>query len=121
MPSGASLRAIPDRTPTGDGAAHCCPDATRRPTPNDDPTAAQDVRGLGDDLTRVVSFGVFPMEASLITAIAPIDCEEWEASGLTDREITVTVERLTLEPGACLPEFALAATAPDFSSSKPVS
>jgi hypothetical protein len=70
-----------------------------------DNQAAQSVRNTGEDEARAISFGVFSTAPPATRTIGPVGTEDWERSGLAGHDLLVTVERLTLEPGASLLAF----------------
>jgi len=70
-----------------------------------DNQAAQTVRNTGDDWARAISFGVFSTAPSSPLSDGPLSTEDWERSGLAGHDLVVTVERLTVAPGASLPAF----------------
>jgi len=70
-----------------------------------DNQAAQTVRNTGDSSARAISFGVFSTAPPSSLADGPLSTEDWERSGLAGHDLVVTVERLTVPPGASLPVF----------------
>ena len=70
-----------------------------------DNQAAQTVRNAGDTAARAISFGVFSTAPPSPLSIGPVSPEDWERSGLAGHDLVVTVERLTVAPGASLPAF----------------
>jgi hypothetical protein len=77
-----------------DGCSHQRPRAGRQ----------SDLHRIGDDWARAISFGVFTTPPSPL-ADGPFSTEDWERSGLAGHDLVVTVERLTVAPGASLPAF----------------
>jgi hypothetical protein len=67
--------------------------------------AAQLVRNSGDEDVRAISFGVFSAAPPAGLSVGPVSQEDWERSGLAGQNLTVSVERLTVPPGASVPAY----------------
>ena len=70
-----------------------------------DNQAAQTFRNPGRSTLTALSFGVFSAAAPSTFTAGPVSQEDWARSGLAGHDLTVTVERLTVPPGASLPAF----------------
>ncbi len=70
-----------------------------------DNQAAQTFRNPGRSPLTALSFGVFSAAAPSTFTAGPVSQEDWARSGLAGHDLTVTVERLTVPPGASLPAF----------------
>ena len=77
-----------------------------------DNQAAQTFRNPGRRTLTALSFGVFSAAPPSTFTAGPVSQEDWERSGLAGYDLTVTVERLTLPPGAALPAFVPDVRAP---------
>ena len=77
-----------------------------------DNQAAQTFRNPGRSTLTALSFGVFSATPPSTFTAGPVSQEDWARSGLAGHDLTVTVERLTLPPGARLPAFVPDARAP---------
>ena len=79
--------------------------------------ATQILRNSGDEVARVISVEVFSADppadgpASNV-ASSRVSPEDWERSGLAGQNLAVSVERLTVPPGASLPAFVPDVQAP---------
>jgi mannose-6-phosphate isomerase-like protein (cupin superfamily) len=74
--------------------------------------AEQTFRNPGRNTLTAISFGIFSAAPPSTFTAGPVSQEDWERSGLAGQDLTVTVERLTLPPGANLPAFVPDARAP---------
>jgi mannose-6-phosphate isomerase-like protein (cupin superfamily) len=70
-----------------------------------DNRAEQTFRNPGRSTLTAISFGVFSAAPPSTFTAGPVSQEDWERSGLAGLDLTVTVERLTVPPGAALPPF----------------
>lgn len=70
-----------------------------------DNQAEQTFRNPGRSTLTAISFGVYSATPPSTFTDGPVSQEDWERSGLAGRDLTVTVERLTVPPGASLPAF----------------
>jgi hypothetical protein len=77
-----------------------------------DNQAAQTFRNPGTTPLTAISFGVFSAAPPSTFTAGPVSQEDWRRSGLAGHDLTVTVERLTLPPGAALPTFVPDVRAP---------
>ncbi len=77
-----------------------------------DNQAEQTFRNPGRSTLTALSFGVFSAAPPSTFTAGPVSQEDWERSGLAGHDLTVTVERLTVPPGARLPAFVPDARAP---------
>ena len=77
-----------------------------------DNQAEQTFRNPGRSTLTAVSFGVYSAAPPSTFTDGSVSQEDWERSGLAGRDLTVTVERLTVPPGARLPGFAPDVRAP---------
>jgi hypothetical protein len=73
-----------------------------------DNAANQWVRNAGDSTTEIASFAISLGE----DYVGPNLGVDWEASGLSGKDVALTIERQTLQPGAALPPSAPDLTAP---------
>ena len=67
--------------------------------------AAQILRNSRDEVARAISFGVFSSAPPAGVSVGTVSREDWERSGLAGQDLTVSVERLTLPPGASVPAY----------------
>jgi mannose-6-phosphate isomerase-like protein (cupin superfamily) len=77
-----------------------------------DNQAAQTFRNRGSRTLTAISFGIFSAAPPSTFTAGPVSQEDWQRSGLTGHDLTVTVERLTLPPGTALPAFVPDVRAP---------
>ena len=77
-----------------------------------DNQAEQTFRNPGRSTLTAVSFGVYSAAPPSTFTDGSVSQEDWERSGLAGRDLTVTVERLTVPPGASLPAFVPDVRAP---------
>jgi hypothetical protein len=77
-----------------------------------DNQAEQTFRNPGRSTLTAISFGVFSAAPPSTFTEGAVSQEDWQRSGLAGRDLTVTVERLTVPPGARLPAFVPDARAP---------
>jgi hypothetical protein len=77
-----------------------------------DNRAAQSFRNPGPGTLTAISFGVFSAAPPSTFTAGAVDQADWARSGLVGHDLTVTVERLTMPPGASLPAFAPDVRAP---------
>ena len=70
-----------------------------------DNQAAQTFRNPGRSTLTAISFGVFSAAPPSTFTEGAVSQEDWERSGLAGHDLTVSVERLTVPPGARLPAF----------------
>jgi mannose-6-phosphate isomerase-like protein (cupin superfamily) len=77
-----------------------------------DNQAAQTFRNRGSRTLTAISFGIFSAAPPSTFTAGPVSQEDWQRSGLAGHDLTVTVERLTLPPGAALPAFVPDVRAP---------
>ena len=70
-----------------------------------DNQAEQTFRNPGRSTLTAISFGVYSATPPSTFTEGPVSQEDWERSGLAGHDLTVTVERLTVPPGASLPAF----------------
>jgi mannose-6-phosphate isomerase-like protein (cupin superfamily) len=70
-----------------------------------DNQAAQTFRNPGRSPLTALSFGVFSAAAPSTFTAGPVSQEDWARTGLAGHDLTVTVVRLTVPPGARLPAF----------------
>jgi mannose-6-phosphate isomerase-like protein (cupin superfamily) len=70
-----------------------------------DNQAEQTFRNPGRSTLTAISFGVYSAAPPSTFTEGPVSQEDWERSGLAGHDLTVTVERLTVPPGASLPAF----------------
>lgn len=67
--------------------------------------AAQLMRNPGDEEAKAISFGVYSSAPPSEFTTGPVSQEDWERSGLAGQDLVVSVEQLTVPPGASLPPF----------------
>jgi hypothetical protein len=101
----------------GEGREEVAPDTVVTIHPDEaviyiDNQAAQSFRNPGRSTLTAISFGVFSAAPPSTFTAGPVSQEDWERSGLAGHDLTVTVERLTVPPGARLPAFVPDARAP---------
>jgi hypothetical protein len=77
-----------------------------------DNRAEQTFRNPGRSTLTAISFGIFSAAPPSTFTEGPVSQEDWERSGLAGHDLTVTVERLTVPPGAALPAFVPDGRAP---------
>jgi hypothetical protein len=77
-----------------------------------DNQAEQTFRNPGRSTLTAISFGVFSAAPPSTFTAGPVSQEDWERSGLAGNDLTVTVERLTVPPGAALPALVPDVRAP---------
>ena len=77
-----------------------------------DNRAEQTFRNPGRSTLTAISFGVFSAAPPSTFTAGPVSQEDWQRSGLAGHDLTVTVERLTVPPGAALPAFVPDGRAP---------
>jgi hypothetical protein len=70
-----------------------------------DNQAEQTFRNPGRSTLTAISFGVFSAAPPSTFTAGSVSQGDWERSGLAGHDLTVTVERLTVPPGAALPAF----------------
>jgi mannose-6-phosphate isomerase-like protein (cupin superfamily) len=70
-----------------------------------DNQAEQTFRNPGRSTLTAISFGIYSAAPPSTFTAGPVSQEDWERSGLAGHDLTVTVERLTVPPGATLPAF----------------
>jgi hypothetical protein len=70
-----------------------------------DNRAEQTFRNPGRSTLTAISFGVYSAAPPSTFTAGPVSQEDWERSGLAGNDLTVTVERLTVPPGAALPTY----------------
>jgi mannose-6-phosphate isomerase-like protein (cupin superfamily) len=77
-----------------------------------DNQAEQTFRNPGRSTLTAISFGFFSAAPPSTFTAGPVSQEDWERSGLAGRDLTVTVERLTVPAGDELPAFVPDVRAP---------
>jgi mannose-6-phosphate isomerase-like protein (cupin superfamily) len=77
-----------------------------------DNQAEQTFRNPGRSTLTAISFGVYSATPPSTFTEGPVSQEDWERSGLAGHDLTVTVERVTVPPGAGLPAFVPDARVP---------
>jgi mannose-6-phosphate isomerase-like protein (cupin superfamily) len=77
-----------------------------------DNQAEQTFRNPGRSTLTAISFGVYSASPPSTFTDGPVSQEDWERSGLAGHDLTVTVDRLTVPPGASLPAFVPDVRAP---------
>jgi mannose-6-phosphate isomerase-like protein (cupin superfamily) len=77
-----------------------------------DNQAEQTFRNPGRSTLTAISFGVYSAAPPSTFTDGPVSQEDWERSGLAGHDLTVTVDRLTVPPGASLPAFVPDVRAP---------
>ena len=77
-----------------------------------DNQAEQTFRNPGRSPLTAISFGIYSAAPPSTFTVGPVSQEDWERSGLAGHDLTFTVERLTVPPGAELPPFVPDVRAP---------
>jgi mannose-6-phosphate isomerase-like protein (cupin superfamily) len=101
----------------GEGLEEVAPDTVVTIHPGEaivyvDNQAEQTFRNPGRNTLTAVSFGIYSAAPPSTFTDGAVSQEDWERSGLAGRDLTVTVERLTVPPGASLPAFVPDVRAP---------